>query len=262
MRIVQGLRMPGLLSFPPDMDFFDLQLFYNRSRALGLTVGVRRSICTYGMIFGERSLKLKVTHATDVDLQRHVVEASAHRRFDVAGCRDKLDKLTELSRNAARRDGWSRLCPRLCPRLRRLGDKYRKELVTAAYALVNAATDYASDSNAPRMNPARVAALQFRCDSWVGKVLKQLRAGAGVPARRRLQARQHECRQKACGLGCRSRRIRSLRMPDVEMCNRRTNRNAQRRGLTLEIVDEQSRELSVRGTNQPVSGVEGYCHRV
>ena len=25
MRIIQRLRMPGLLSFPPDMGFFDLQ---------------------------------------------------------------------------------------------------------------------------------------------------------------------------------------------------------------------------------------------
>ena len=230
MRIVQRIRMLGLLSFPIDMDF-DLQLFnvtmpatrswahidltaegldfaavdkddwlpflrvtnsYNRSRALGFTVGVCRSICTNGMIFGEQSLKLKVTHATDVDLERRVVEAFAHRRFDVTGCRENLEKLTRLSvpaerfvvgmleilevklpaalpRRAARRDGWSRLGA--C--LRGLGDKYRKELGATAYALVNAASEYASNATAPLMSPARVDPLQFRCGSWVDKVLKR-----------------------------------------------------------------------------------------
>ena len=165
---------------------------YNRSRALGFTVGVCRSICTNGMIFGEESLKLKVAHATDVDLERRLVEAFAHRRFDVAGCRDKLEKLTRLSvpqerfpagmleilevkppaelpRNGARRDGWLRLgrC------LRGLGEKYRKDLGGNAYALVNAASEYAGDTKAPLMSPARVDALQFRCGRWVDRVLER-----------------------------------------------------------------------------------------
>ncbi len=190
------LTAEGLEFAPVDKDpwlpFLRVTNSYNRSRALAFTVGVCRSICTNGMIFGEQSLKLKVTHATDVDIERRVVEAFAHRRFDVAGCRDKLDKLTRLSvpaerflagileildvkppaelpRNAARRDGWLRLGP--C--LRGLGDKYCKELGATAYALLNAATEYARDSNAPLMNPARVDALQFRCGSWVDKVLKR-----------------------------------------------------------------------------------------
>ena len=165
---------------------------YNRSRALGFTVGVCRWICTNGMIFGEQSLKLKVSHATDVDLERRLVEAFAHRRFDVAGCRDKLEKLTRLSipperfpagmleildvkppaelpRNAARRDGWLRLgrC------LHGLGEKYRKELGANAYALVNAASEYAGDTKAPLMSPARIDALQLRCGRWVDRVLER-----------------------------------------------------------------------------------------
>ena len=165
---------------------------YNRSRALGFTVGVCRWICTNGMIFGERSLKLEFAHATDVDLERRLVEAFAHRRFDVAGCRDKLEKLTRLSvpqerfpagmleilevkppaelpRNAARRDGWLRLgrC------LRGLGEKYRKDLGGNAYALVNAASEYAGDTKASLMSPARVDALQFRCGRWVDRVLER-----------------------------------------------------------------------------------------
>ena len=165
---------------------------YNRSRVLGFTVGVCRWICTNGMIFGEQSLKLKVSHATDVDLERRVVDAFAHRRFDVAGCRDKLEKLTRLSvpperfpagmleilevkppaelpQSAARRDGWLRLgrC------LHGLGEKYRKELGGNAYALVNAASEYAGDTKAPLMSPARVDALQLRCGRWVDRVLER-----------------------------------------------------------------------------------------
>ena len=163
---------------------------YNRSRALAFTVGVCRWICTNGMIFGEQSLKLKVSHAAEVNLERRLVEAFGHRRFDVAGCRDKLEKLTRLSvpqerflagmleildvkppaelpRNAARQEGWLRLGRHLCG----LGEKYRKELGDTAYALVNAASEYAGDTKAPLMSPARVDALQFRCGSWVERVL-------------------------------------------------------------------------------------------
>ena len=70
---------------------------YNRSRALAFAVGVCRWICTNGMIFGEQSLKLKVSHATDVNLERRLVEAFGHWCFDVPECRDKLEKLARLS---------------------------------------------------------------------------------------------------------------------------------------------------------------------
>ena len=163
---------------------------YNRSRALGFTVGVCRWICTNGLIFGEQSLKLKVPHMTDEDIEHRLVEAFAHRGFDVVGCADKLQKLTRLAvpaewflagmleildvkppaerlRNAARRDGWLRLGPWL----RGLGEKYHEELGANAYALVNAASDYAGDETAPLMSAARVDALQLRCGSWVDRVL-------------------------------------------------------------------------------------------
>ena len=194
----------GLDFAPLDEDhwfpFLRVTNSYNRSRALGFTVGICRDICTNGMIFGEQSLKLNVTHAKDVDLERRLVEAFGRQRFDVAGCADKLARLTklsvpeerflagmleilevklpaELSRNAARRDGWLRLGP--C--LRGLSKKYREELGATAYALVNAATEYASDSNAPLMSPARVDALQFRCGRWVDRTLE--RDGAVLASR-------------------------------------------------------------------------------
>ena len=165
---------------------------YNRSRTLGFTIGVCRWICKNGMVFGEQSFKLRLVHAADVDLERRLLEAFARRRFNARAYTERLEKLTRLAvtperfvagmlemlgvkvpaeqpRNAARRDGWSRLGPWL----RGLGEKYRKELGDTAYALVNAASDYASDPRAPLMSPARVDALQSRCGSWVDKILQR-----------------------------------------------------------------------------------------
>ena len=142
------------------------------------------------MIFGERSLKLKVPHMTDEDIERRLLDAFVHQRFDAAGYAERLEKLTrlvvpperfvagmleildvkppaELPRNVARREGWLRLGPFL----RGLGEKYHEELGANAYALVNAASEYASDVKAPLMNPVRVDACQFRCGRWVDRTL-------------------------------------------------------------------------------------------
>ncbi len=188
------LTAKGMGFAPPGGDrwlpFLRVTNSYNRSRALGFSIGICRWICKNGMIFGERSLKLKVPHMTDEDIQRRLLEAFGHRRFNVAGFTDKLEKLTRLSvppgrfvagileildvkppaelpRNAARREGWLGLEP--C--LRGLGEQYSKELGDTAYALVNAASEYASSAKAPLMTPARVDALQCRCGNWVDKVL-------------------------------------------------------------------------------------------
>ena len=75
----------------------------------------------------------------------------------------------EFPRNAGRRDAWLRLGPWL----RDLGDQYRNELGATAYALVNAATDYAGDSNAPLVNAGRVDALQVRCGRWMDWTLER-----------------------------------------------------------------------------------------
>lgn len=174
----------------PWLPFLRVTNSYNRSRALRFVVGVCRSICTNGMIFGERSLKLTVPHTTGPDIERRIVEAFTRRRFDTARYRDKLARLTRLTvpaelfvagmleildmnvpaappRPAARREAWTALGPYL----RGLGAKYRNELGATAYALVNAASEYASDTRAPLMSSARVDALQSRCGSWVDQVL-------------------------------------------------------------------------------------------
>ena len=69
-----------------------------------------------------------------------------------------------------RRPGWS---VSGCRKISRFADKYRDDLGNTAYALVNAATDYASDANAPLMSPARVDALQARCGRWVDRTLER-----------------------------------------------------------------------------------------
>ena len=184
------------LELPLDGDrwlpFLRVTNSYNRSRALGFTIGVCRWICKNGMVFDERSFKLRLVHAADMDLERHVLQTFAHRRFDAKAYTARLENLkrlavpaerfvagmleilgvkvpADLPRNAARRAGWSRLGPHL----RGLGEKYREELDDTAYALVNAASDYASDGRAPLMSPGRVDALQARCGSWVDKVLQR-----------------------------------------------------------------------------------------
>ena len=68
---------------------------------------------------------------------------------------------------AARRKAWTALGRHLDA----LGRKYRNDLGDTAYALVNAASEYAGDAQAPLMSPVRVDALQTRCGSWVDRVL-------------------------------------------------------------------------------------------
>lgn len=174
------------------LPFLRVSNSYNLSRALGFTVGVYRQICANSMIFGDRALKLKVAHTKSEDLERRLVGAFGYRHFDIERCRRRLTNLTRLSvpadrfvagmleildvrvpaeipRHAARRNGW----PELGPCFRELGRKYGAELGDTAFALVNAASEYASNQKAPLMSPARVNAHQTRCGSWVDRILKQ-----------------------------------------------------------------------------------------
>ena len=204
------LTAEGLEFVPWEKDtwlpFLRVTNSYNRSHALGFTVGVCRWICTNGMIFGERSFKLKVAHATDENLERRLVEEFGQRQFDLTEYGEKLRKLTRLSvprerflagileildvkppaklpRQSARRDGWLHLGRHLSG----LGARYLEALGPNAYALVNAASEYAGDLHAPLMTTARVNALQSRCGSWVDKVLK--RYGPELATRRAVEIR-------------------------------------------------------------------------
>ena len=173
---------------------------YNRSRALAFTVGVCRCICTNGVIFGEQSLKLQVTHGRGQDLERQLVETFARRHFDATGWGEKLERLarltvppehflvgmleildvrppTEVPRQPGRRNDWLRLVAGLHD----LGERYRKELGATAYALVNAASEYASDAQAPLMTAARVDTLQSRCGRWMERTLE--RYGSALESR-------------------------------------------------------------------------------
>lgn len=174
------------------LPFLRVSNSYNRSRSLGFTVGVYRQICANSMIFGDQALKLNDAHTTSEDLERSFVGAFGYRHFDIERCKERLTSLTRLSvpadrfvagmleildvrvpaeipRHAARRNGW----PELGPCFRELGRKYGAELGNTAFALVNAASEYASNQKAPLMSPARVNAHQTRCGSWVNRILKQ-----------------------------------------------------------------------------------------
>ncbi len=181
------------------LPFLRVSNSYNRSRALGFAVGLCRWICTNGVIFGERSFKLTVTHSVGVDLESRLDDAFRHQRFDgkrygerlarlrnvtvptdqfVAGMLEVLDVRVPDSypRQVAQRNGWSKLGAHF----RDLGRKYEKELGENAYALVSAASDYASDSHAPLMSPTRMHSLQIRCGGWTDKII--LRLGTSKPS--------------------------------------------------------------------------------
>lgn len=51
--------------------------------------------------------------------------------------------------------------------LERLAQQYRASQGDNAFALLNAATDYASDGNAPGMHVERLSGLQARCGAWL-----------------------------------------------------------------------------------------------
>lgn len=175
---------------------------YNRTKALQFTVGVCRWICTNGMIFGGQSLTLRNTHQQGADLHSMLagVFATGRAQFDLPAVKNRIARLTELRVPAnlflagslevlglrvpdeipptrLQAAGW----PELGPHLSELGRHYAEELGENAYALVNAASDYASDIKAPRMNPTMVNTLQSRCGRWVEDVVSRYRKPAAGP---------------------------------------------------------------------------------
>ena len=164
---------------------------YNKTKALQFTVGVCRWICTNGMIFGDQSLTLRNTHQRGVDLGdllRRAFTAGAGR-MDLSFVKSRLEKLKEhqvshdqflaamleilelsippsIPESPLHARGWKDLGPHLS----RLGQSYASSLGDNAYALLNAASDYASDVEAPRMNPTLVNGYQARCGRWAAQL--------------------------------------------------------------------------------------------
>ncbi len=167
---------------------------YNRTMALQFTIGICRWICKNGIIFGEQSLTLKATHHKGVNLVDMIAKAlsSGHTRFDFAKAKSRLARLVNLHvpvnqfvagsleilnlkvpetmpKTPLHARGW----PHLGTHLENLGTKYAKELGENAYAMLNAASDYAGDVNAPRMTPMLSNIYQSRCGRWVETMATQ-----------------------------------------------------------------------------------------
>ena len=164
---------------------------YNRTKALHFTVGVCRWICTNGMIFGDQSLTLRNTHQGGADLDamlQHAFTAGAGR-LDLAAVKNRLGNLKthQVSRDhllagtlealdiqvpesipesRLHAHGWKDLGPHLSA----LCERYANDLGENAYALLNAASDYASDVEAPRMNATLVNSYQAKCGQWAAQL--------------------------------------------------------------------------------------------
>ena len=164
---------------------------YNRTKALEFTLGLCRWICQNGMIFGSWSATFRNTHRCQVaELPKRLRETFDEERVGqgLPAFRSHLEQLVKLRvpshsfvpgcleilqlrppadlQSDPRAKSWSKLGSHL----EKLGSKYTNELGENAYALVNAASDYASHLEAPMMNAGRVHGLQARCGRWIEKI--------------------------------------------------------------------------------------------
>lgn len=167
---------------------------YNRTKALEFTLGFCRWICQNGMIFGSWSATFRNTHRCQVaELPMRLRETFAEERVGqgLPAFRSQLGQLVKLRvpphsfvpgcleilqlrppadlQSDPRAKSWGQLGSHL----EKLGAKYTKALGENAYALVNAASDYASHLDAPMMNAGRVHGLQARCGRWTERVGNQ-----------------------------------------------------------------------------------------
>lgn len=172
---------------------------YNRTHQLRFTVGVHRLICANGMI-GEDGVTFSDPHRRPLDawvddIEKHGETRYGLRRFDPRPVRIRLEHLAEIPVPAdhflaglvrtlelkppeglARLDQVSReergRLARQAPapywgevgrHLEGLAAKYRESHGDTAFALLGAASEYASRERAPGMHAGRVNALQRRC---------------------------------------------------------------------------------------------------
>lgn len=172
---------------------------YNKTQQLRFTIGVHRLICANGMI-GEDGVTYTDPHRRPLDawiedLERKPLTNFGLARFDPRGMRERLERLAEVAvpppeflaglaraldldppsaldrlTDGSRRDRRRRArAPsarhwrRVGQHLRRLADRYRDTHGDTAFALLGAASEYASRAKAPGMHAGRINALQRRC---------------------------------------------------------------------------------------------------
>lgn len=172
---------------------------YNKTQQLRFTIGVHRLICANGMI-GEDGVTYTDPHRRPLDawiedLERKPLTTYGLSRFDPRGMRERLERLAEVAvpapeflaglaraldldppsaldrltavsgreRRRLARSHSARYWRRVGQHLRRLADRYRDTHGDTAFALLGAASEYASRAKAPGMHAGRVNALQRRC---------------------------------------------------------------------------------------------------
>ncbi len=175
---------------------------YNRTHQLRFTVGVHRLICANGMI-GEDGVTFSDPHRHPLaawmdDIEKHGETRYGLRRFDPRPVRERLERLAEVPVPAdhflaglvrtlelkppealarldqAPREERKRLARRapapywgsVGRHLEGLAAKYRESHGDTAFALLGAASEYASRERAPGMHAGRVNALQRRCGGF------------------------------------------------------------------------------------------------
>lgn len=169
---------------------------YNRTHQVGFRIGVCRWICMNGLIFEEKSVVVKDKHSGALERwyerARRDPEKIGLERFDLEAHRLRLERLAEVAVPEAEflagladglgmtpaenldalrsPNGRQRPSPHTVARwsaigrqLRELERRYRDSHGSTAFALVNAASEYASRTGTPGMDASRLNALQRRC---------------------------------------------------------------------------------------------------
>ena len=168
---------------------------YNGSRALRFDIGYCRKLCSNGMIFEKDSIKFRFPHSHSsigAEIDFRIAEGqlkSLHSRLA-----SDLDRLYGYSIPESMHipfffkalelpvAGWEEALPPrrrayiadLVQNARAFTTEYREQFGPNAYALLNAATDFAS--NPPQIKDLRtsVHSLQTRAGTWCGEFVAEL----------------------------------------------------------------------------------------
>lgn len=179
------------------LPFLRVMNSYDRSRSLGFQLGLCRWICKNGMILGRWSATFRTRHrfpTVELPARLRTAVEDQNVTIDLTALRVQLERLAKVS---VPRDALLPGCleilqlrpPKdLCNHphaadwralgvhLNQLAAEYTSELGSNAYALVNAASEYASRTRGPLARAGRIHALQARCGEWVNEVANSKRS--------------------------------------------------------------------------------------
>lgn len=173
------------------LPFLRVMNSYDRSRSLGFQLGLCRWICKNGMILGRWSATFRTRHrlpTVELPARLRMAIDDQNATMDLTALKGQLEQLAKVS---VPRDAFLPGCLEilqirpptdLCNHphaadwralgvhLNQLATQYTSELGSNAYALVNAASEYASRTSGPLVRAGRIHALQSRCGEWANEV--------------------------------------------------------------------------------------------